>query len=333
MSDLDSDPSCTLHEMQDSQDDTEAYLLLVLSDSNLPTGSFVASAGLESTATHALFHAASLTTSTAAATGTGTGGSSSDILAFLRNSVDTYARSALPFARDAHRISTAYVNKEIVDLDVALAALTRIDALYDASTLNHVARRASCAQGIALLTLYARGFARSPVLLTRTTRTPLDEQELDRENRAGALVAALKLRVRRGESDDAPGHLPVCWGVLAGALGLSVGELCLSDFLDPLSSSSSLRVPTNYTSRPWSPSTPISSRARCTLRCGAHEYFGPVRRTAAPPTCGEAPAFGGHVVHGASRLRCVARRASPRARGRAASVNNMATRRDPFCAS
>ena len=318
--------------MQDSQDDTEAYLLLVLSDSNLPTGSFVASAGLESTATHALFHAAPLTAAAATGTGTGTASSSSDILAFLRNSVDTYARSALPFSRDAHRISTAYANKEIADLDVALAALTRIDALYDASTLNHVARRASCAQGIALLTLYARGFARPPVLLTRTATPLLDEQELDRESRAGALVAALKLRVRRGESDDAPGHLPVCWGVLAGALGLSVGELCLSGLLDPLSSSSSLHVPTNYTSRPWSPSTLISSRAWCALRCGAHEYFGPIRRTAAPPTCGEALAFGGHVVHSASRLWCVARRASPRAHGRAASVNNMATRRDPLCA-
>src|SRR5580692_7970659 len=88
------------------QDDKETYLLLILSDANLPTGSFVASAGLESTATHALFHAP---------TGTGTGGTSdghpassssvSDILAFLHNSVDTYARSALPFARDAHRIT------------------------------------------------------------------------------------------------------------------------------------------------------------------------------------------------------------------------------------
>ena len=301
--------------MQDSEDDKEAYLLLVLSDSNLPTGSFVASAGLESTATHALFHAPPPTTSAATAsgtqTGTGTGSSSSDILAFLRSSVDTYAHSALPFSRDAHLVSTAYANKEIAELDVALAALARIDALYDASTLNHVARRASCAQGIALLTLYARGFARPPVLLTGTT-TPIDEQELDRESRAGALVAALKLRVRRGESDDAPGHLPVCWGVLAGALGLSVGEHCLSGFLIPyhLHHYCAYR-PLLYTSRPGGPFTPLSSRARRALRCRAHEYFGPLRCAAAPPTRGEARAFGCHIFHCAYRLRCVARRASP----------------------
>ena len=321
--------------MQDSADDKEAYLLLVLSDSNLPTGSFVASAGLESTATHALFHVPPPTTGATAATGThaDTGSRSSlDILAFLRSSVDTYARSALPFSRDAHRISTAYANKDIAELDVALAAVARIDALYDASTLNHVARRASCAQGIALLTLYARGFARPPALLTGTTPL-LDEQELDRESRAAALVAALKLRVRRGESDDALGHLPVCWGVLAGALGLSVGELCLRLF-DTLSPPSLLRVPTLFcTSRPGSPFTPLSSRARRALRRGAYEYFGPLRCTAAPPTRGETPAFRGYVVHCAYSLWCVARRASSGTRGRAASGNYMAIRRDTFYAT
>lgn len=265
-------------QMQDFQDDKETYLLLILSDSNLPTGSFVASAGLESTATHALFQAAP----PAGSTGT----DSLNILAFLRNSVDTYARSALPFTRDAHRVSAAYVKREIAELDVALAALARIDALYDASTLNRVTRRASCAQGIALLTLYGKGFTRPPFLFTSMIGSDdhaslLDERERDRESRAGTLVAALKLRVRQGESDDAPGHLPVCWGVLAGALGLDVGEL--EQIFDPTLSSCAPN-PLLYKSRPWSPSTPVSSRARRALRSGAHEYFGPLRRTTDPPT-------------------------------------------------
>ena len=271
--------------MEDLQDDKESYILLILSDSNLPTGSFVASAGLESTTTHALFHAAPPTGSA--------GTDSSNILAFIRNSVDTYARSALPFARDAHRVSAAYAKREIAELDVALVALARIDALYDASTLNHVARRASCAQGIALLTLYGKGFTRPPFLSTSTTgiTTPddhaslLDERERDRESRAGALVAALKLRVRQGGSDDAPGHLPVCWGVLAGALGLDVGEL--EKLFDPISSLC-VSNPLLFTSRPWSPSTPISSRAGRALRSGAHEYFGSLRRTAATATRSQA---------------------------------------------
>ncbi|KAI0258598.1 UreF-domain-containing protein [Gloeopeniophorella convolvens] len=184
-----------------SVDDKEAYLLLLLSDANLPTGSFVASAGLESTAAHALFHVP--------------GPAGADTLAFLRSSVDTYARSALPFARDAHRVAAAYASGDVGELGSALAALARVDALYDASTLNHVTRRASCAQGAALLTLYTKGFTRPPALLFGAPS--LDE----REARASALVSALKLRVRRGEH-DVPGHLPVCWGVLAGALGLTV---------------------------------------------------------------------------------------------------------------
>ncbi|KAI0290387.1 hypothetical protein B0F90DRAFT_1786741 [Multifurca ochricompacta] len=170
------------------QVDQETYLLLLLSDAHLPTGSFVASAGLESTAAHALFHVP--------ATPPG-----SDTLAFLRNSVDTYARSTLPFARDAHRVTTAYASGEMTELDEALQALSRLDALYNASTLNH-------------------GFTRPPFLMLKTPTTYLPLLD-ERENRAGALMAALKLRVRRGDS-DAPGHLPICWGVLAGVLGLTV---------------------------------------------------------------------------------------------------------------
>ena len=197
-------------------DDQEAYLLLILSDANLPTGSFVASSGLESTAAHALFNVP--------------GPAGSDIIAFLSNTVETYARSALPFARDAHRVTAAYASGEITQLDVALSSLARLDALYDATTLNDVARRASFAQGAALLTLYTKGFTRPPLFTSAPVGAPTigtclpDSDEDERESRAGALVAALKLRVRRGES-DALGHLPVCWGILAAALGLTVGKL------------------------------------------------------------------------------------------------------------
>jgi urease accessory protein len=242
------------------QDDKESYLLLLLSDANLPTGSFVASAGLESTAAHALFHVP--------------GPPGSDILAFLRSSVDTYARSALPFARDAHRIVVAYTTSSgsetpKSELDKALTALTRLDALYDASTLNHIARRASCAQGAALLTLYTRGFATPPELLKK------NDSDGAAAAAAATLVAALKLLVRRGESD---GHLPVCWGVLTGALGLTVGEQA-SNFSSRLATA-------NIYYRACRTLAPFPSCARRVVCCGTYEYPRPVCGTAVIVACG-----------------------------------------------
>jgi Zn-finger nucleic acid-binding protein len=103
----------------------------------------------------------------------------------------------------------------------------------------------------------------------------LNEQERNRESRNGACVAALKLRVRQS---DAPGYLPVCWGIWAGVLGLDVGVL--EKLFD--SSSSGMPNPLLYAPRPWCLSTPLSPRAARALRGGAHEYFGSLRRTAAP---------------------------------------------------
>ena len=307
------------------QDDKEAYLLLILSDANLPTGAFVASSGLESIIAHALFRLP---------TGSPAG---SDILTFLRNSVDTYARSALPFARDAHRIAAAYASGKIVGLDVALATLARLDALYDASTLNHVTRRASCAQGAALLTLYTKGLTRPPVLttmsdsmagITSNARVPNgDDDQSEYESRAGALVAALKVCVRRGDA-DAPGHLPICWGVLVGALGLTVGELTASLFI----TSAACHHPASV-SRSRCPSAPFPSCPRRAVCGGSHERSGPIRRAAVASARGEAYALGSYIVYCAPRLWGTAGRTSHGARSRAASSNDVAARRDPFCAT
>jgi urease accessory protein len=80
-------------------------------------------------------------------------------------------------------------------------------------TLNHVAKRASKAQGVALLTLYAKGFACPPGFS--------DENHLSKS--LTVLIDRLKLMVR---GEETHGHLPVCWGVLTGALGIS---LCMFD--------------------------------------------------------------------------------------------------------
>jgi urease accessory protein len=188
-------------------DDDETYLLLLLADGNLPTGSFVASSGLESFVTHGFF-----------------GGSTDNItntMNFIRDSVATYSRSALPFAADVHSVVTKMIAEGCTDnlsaepLDRTCEEIRVLDDLYEAMTLNHVARRASKSQGVALLTLYTKGFS-PPASL------PI-KQMTARETLVGKLVDRYKLRIRKEESQ---GHLPICWGILTAALNLSLGKSC-----------------------------------------------------------------------------------------------------------
>lgn len=85
--------------------------------------------------------------------------------------------------------------------------ILRIDAELEAMLLNHVARRASKAQGIALLSLYSRAFAALP-----EAGTAIDE-----------LMEELK-SATRGRLARMQGHLPICFAVLNAALGLPLGE-------------------------------------------------------------------------------------------------------------
>ncbi|EKM59272.1 uncharacterized protein PHACADRAFT_86419 [Phanerochaete carnosa HHB-10118-sp] len=194
----------------DSND--EAYILLLLSDGNLPTGAFVASAGLESFVTHGFMTPSGVTP-----------GRKKDKLEytieFIRDNLTSYARTASPFVSDAH---------VLVQEEVALAAasgfegsmadtmlrLQALDGLYEATTLNHVTRRASKTQGVALLSLYSKGFTK-PSVVRRTE----DARENDIDIRLGSLVDEFKVAIRREETH---GHLPICWGVLTAALGLSI---------------------------------------------------------------------------------------------------------------
>lgn len=168
--------------------DDETYILLLLTDSNLPTGSFVASSGLESFSTHGLLSLAP--------------SKSDGALAFVQDNLHNHAHSTLPFTSDAHTLVCAL--SESAQIDQTLVALTTLDRAYESMTLNHVTRRASTAQGTALLTLYARAFAPSSTSKVIPT-----------------LIDSLKLAVRRGETH---GHLPVCWGVLTAAVGLSLSR-------------------------------------------------------------------------------------------------------------
>lgn len=181
-----------LQHSTDDDRDAEQFIILLLSDGNLPTGSFVASSGLESYAKHGFSLA-----------------SSELVLEFVHDNLESYAHSALAFVNDVYDHTSEAL--KIIDLERCYEPILRLDGLYDSMTLNHVTRRASKAQGVALLTLLSKGF--SPPNWAKTENTNIQISGF-------RLADKLKLDVRRSAT---PGHLPICWGVLTAILGLSKG--------------------------------------------------------------------------------------------------------------
>lgn len=210
----------------------EDYLLLVLSDSNLPTGGFVASSGLESWLQHG--YAATSAPPPASAndppeatdSASRQSGTDGAIKAFVGQSLDSYARLNAPLLRRAHATveqlrsagrstSTSFSaeqKEEPIDNDCTLADILATDALCETMTLNHVARRASIAQGVALLTLYDRAFAPPP-----------RSDEARRSAAVIQLVAEYRSAVKSGK-ESANGHMSVAFGVLTAAIGISIGK-------------------------------------------------------------------------------------------------------------
>ncbi|CAG8583538.1 13193_t:CDS:1 [Ambispora leptoticha] len=168
----------------------EDWLLWQFADSALPTGGFVASSGLESAAQTGYVHdVASLSL-------------------FVSSSITNYAYSALPFMNDAWKVSSANIIGEGThEEERLLREIMKVDDLYDACTSNTVAKRASKAQGVAMLTLFGKSFA---------NEDSKGGKVLDK------IVEKFKFEIRRG---IACGHLPVCFGMVASCLGISLGNL------------------------------------------------------------------------------------------------------------
>ena len=236
------------------RDSLETYLLLVcvvfiiiitysnifnrsLADSALPTGGFVASSGLESSVQHGFVSSSS--------------SSPFGLLSFVRESLSSYARLNLPFLDRAHRTvqnyhlrssssssSSSSATTTTAILQDTVESLLEIDGELESMMLNHVARRASKAQGIALLTLYSRAFAEVHVPSSSSLPPANGHTIPDPAQHATAtvmtdLIDALKLASRgkgKGKGEGAvgaaarmQGHLPVCFAVLTAALGLPLG--------------------------------------------------------------------------------------------------------------
>ncbi|KAG8812678.1 hypothetical protein FRC17_001909, partial [Serendipita sp. 399] len=199
--------------------DNDSYLLLLLSDGNLPTGSFVSSSGLESYLKHGFPVLIPDLVSPQSAPQPSSIQPPQGVQAtvtFIEESLAAYARLALPFVSDTHSLIIGHPTATDEEL---LARLQTLDQRYEAMTLNHITRRASKAQGVALLTLFSKGFSRpSWVGSLVGERYSEEQQRISRSKKLEALVNSFKLTIRRGET---PGHLPICWGNLTAALLLS----------------------------------------------------------------------------------------------------------------
>lgn len=154
------------------------HFLLLLSDSALPVGSFAFSSGLESYLTH--------------------NSRSSSFATFLPLSISSFASTTLPFVLASHREPSN---------------LASLDDQLDASVICTVGRRASVAQGRALLSIWERSF--------RTTIPP-----------GAALTDAAILRdfadlLRKSNGEQIPlvsAHLGPLFGVVCAIVGLSLRQ-------------------------------------------------------------------------------------------------------------
>ncbi len=138
------------------------WLLWQLADSAFPTGGFAHSGGLEAAAQHAFVR------------------DGETLSEYLKVSLNQAAHAALPFVVSAHKAPHKF---------------TLWDGRYDVFLSNHVANRASRAQGRALLSSARRIFG----------GTVLKELQ-------GEIVAG------------SPGHLPTVLGALGNALELGLDE-------------------------------------------------------------------------------------------------------------
>ncbi|KAI4229862.1 MAG: hypothetical protein L6R36_000508 [Xanthoria steineri] len=164
-----------------------SHALLLLSDSALPLGSFAFSSGLESYLAH---HPSR---------------SPPPIQPFLSLALQTLATTTLPYLLAAYRDPTR---------------LQELDDTLDACILCHVTRRASTAQGRALLMVWERAFC-------NTVEAGNEEKKilaaLSAELKKASLPKTSSLDV--GDGDTAVwGHFAPVWAVVTRALDVPIGN-------------------------------------------------------------------------------------------------------------
>jgi len=153
---------------------------------------------------------------------------------FAEAEVGHYANTTGCFVRDSWTLVNSFLapfqqgkDDEGETLKTVLKTIEELDEYHESTLLSHVARRASKAQGVAMLTLFGRGLTR-PVGFEPEHQDEVEDQGA-KEKKSKDLIDAYKLLVRRG---SVPGHLAICWGIITAALGLALGTLLSSAISD-----------------------------------------------------------------------------------------------------
>ncbi|KAG5936714.1 hypothetical protein E4U53_000164 [Claviceps sorghi] len=169
--------------------DASSHFLLLLSDSQLPIGSFAFSSGLESYLAHSPPRRGT-TTATA-------------FSSFLALSLSSFAATTLPFVLAGHREPSSLVS---------------LDDQLDAAVVCTVGRRASVAQGRALFSVWERSF-RAALPAARAHAPFLRD--------FGALLGQGRA-APGGDGEEEPppvsAHLAPLFGVICAVVGLSARQ-------------------------------------------------------------------------------------------------------------
>lgn len=170
------------------------HFLLLLSDSALPLGAFAFSSGLESFLAHNA-RAASATFSS-----------------FLPSSLSSFASTTLPFVLAAHRDP---------------AAVVELDDQLDAAIICTVGRRASVAQGRALLSVWERSFR--PNYISAAPVTDAADVPKGRAGSGQDGVQILReysslLREAKADPPIVSAHLAPLFGAICAILGLNLRQ-------------------------------------------------------------------------------------------------------------
>lgn len=182
-------------------DNTSLHSLLLLSDSALPLGSFAFSSGLESYLAHHKLSKPGVPPL-------------QNFHAFLSLSLRNLASTALPYVLAGHRNP---------------AHLPSLDNDLDASTPCTVARRASIAQGKALLTLWERALApelHQSFSQARETNTTSEEAS-SQTTRAHLNTFIADFKANKKDVHGLPdlnAHFAPLFGAVCRALGLSAPD-------------------------------------------------------------------------------------------------------------